>query len=310
MSIRLLDWRDIAVLHRYRNQCVFLHTALVLTHGNLFIPGAMLSPFTPGMDIVTAVSNNDHEDTLIGQTMRVNGAPHAQITFLAPGSLLDSPKLTALLEYLAMEVGERGAYRLIADVDEGDLAFESLRRAGMAIYSRQRVWKAQPLAASPSKTCWEPAVDQDTIQVRSLYHNLVPGLVQQVEVFPTEPLNGLVYRQHGELQAYVELKYGHRGIWVQPLLHPNAQNLTALLADLLANIPNHRSRPVYFGVRSYLSWLEPALEELGADVVANQAVMVKHLAIHKKATRQVSMPSLETGRTEISTPIARSEKQS
>ena len=37
--------------------------------------------------------------------------------------------------------GERGALRLLADVDEQTLAFEALRKCGFAIYNRQRVWR-------------------------------------------------------------------------------------------------------------------------------------------------------------------------
>jgi hypothetical protein len=146
------------------------------------------------------------------------------------------------------------------------------------------------------------------INVNSLYHNVVPGLVQQVEQIPSERLRGMVYNLSGEILGYAELKYGHRGIWILPLFHPDAENLDLLMADLIQNLPNRLSRPVFVCVRSYLSWLEPILEDLGAQAGPRKAVLVKHLVVTQKVLRQVAIPALEGGRPEVSVPIARSEK--
>ena len=66
------------------------------------------------------------------------------------------------------------------------------------------------------------------LRIRSLYNNLVPGLVQQVEPLPPDQLRGMVYYQQGELLAYVELRYGPRGIWAQPFVHPDAEDIRAV----------------------------------------------------------------------------------
>jgi hypothetical protein len=309
MSIRPFDWRDIPTLHRYRNQCVVLHNSLVLTRGRMFIPGAMLSTFTSATGIVTSVSTNGfQDDMLIGQSVHSTGSQFAQMTFLAPESSLDSPDLSTLLEYLAVQMGERGAYRLLAEIDEGAAVFEALHRLGFAIYSRQRVWKVSKASTSPVELTWQPACDVDVIGVNSLYHNVVPGLVQQVEPVLSDKLHGLLYRQADELLAYAQVTYGHRGIWIQPIFHPDAQNLDELMAGLIYNLPNRLSRPVYVGIRSYISWMEPVLEELGAIPGPSQAVMVKHLAVPQRAIRSVTIPALETGQPEVSAPFARSEK--
>ena len=49
-------------------------------------------------------------------------------------------------------------------------------------------------------------------------------MVQQVEPFPADRLNGIVTRQDGDLLAYIELKYGHRGIGPS-LLSPDAEDV-------------------------------------------------------------------------------------
>jgi hypothetical protein len=309
MNIRPFDWRDIPALHRYRNQCVYLYSSLVLTRGPLFIPGAVISVFTPASGIVTSVYNNgDSGETLLGQSVHSAGTQYARLTFLTPQHLLGSPAVPSLLENLAARMGEQGAYRLIADVDESTQVFETLRSVGFAIYTRQRVWRIDNLPPRNSTSHWKPAADLDMISVNSLYRNIVPGLVQQVEQISSDRLRGMVYRMSGDLLAYTELKYGHRGIWILPLFHPDAENLDELVADLIQNLPNRLSRPVYLCIRSYLSWLEPILEDLGAQSGPRQAVMVKHLVVTQKVLRQVTIPALEGGRPEVSAPIARSEK--
>ena len=156
-------------------------------------------------------------------------------------------------------------------------------------------------------TDWRHTSERDLIPVRSLYTNIIPGLVQQIEPFPAERLNGMIYRQGDDLLAYVELKYGHRGIWAQPFVDPDLENVTERLADLLANLPNRLSRPVYLCVRSYQSWLESTIKELGAEPSLRQALMVKHLAIPQKALRAVSLPNLEGGRPEVSAPFSQTQ---
>jgi hypothetical protein len=143
--------------------------------------------------------------------------------------------------------------------------------------------------------------------MRSLYNNLVPGLVQQVEPYTWERPRGLLYYHGDDLLAFVDLKTGPRGIWAQPFFHPDLDRLPELILDLFEHVPNRSSRPVYLCVRSYQAWLEAALEELGAQVGARQALMVRHLAVRQKAEQSFALPALEGGSPEVTAPIVRSE---
>jgi len=310
MNVRPFDWRDLPALHRYRNQSVFLHSSLVLTRGPMLIPGVVLSSFTQATGIYTSICMEKRESNgvLIGQVLHEPGTQIAHLTFLTPDEALQSPSLTLLLEHLAVQMGEQGAFRLLAEVDEGAATFEALRQAGFAVYTRQRIWKiTNQLAEQSQPGSWQPMAEQDAIPLRSLYNNVVPGLVQQVESFPSQKPHGMVYRSGDDLIAYAGLNYGLRGIWVQPLVHPDAEHPLERLSDLVSNLPYRFSRPVYFCIRSYLSWLEPFLEEMGAEAGPRQAVMVKHLVVQQKAVRTFALPALEKGQPEVSAPIARSE---
>ena len=297
-------------LQRYRQQSVFLNSALLLTRGPSLLSGTLLSSLAPGGGTLTSVSVGGEEDSpvIIGQLTHASGAPCAQLTFLTPEKALASNGLGPLLEYMSVQSVEKGAFHLVADVDETLAAFEALRQAGFAIFARQRIWRldGQPSGGDRPQS-WQAASDEDLIAVRSLYNNLVPGLVQQVEPFPVGRLRGLVHRKGEDLQAFVELKYGPRGIWAQPFIHPDAEQVGEHLADLFQNLPRRHARPVYVCVRTYQSWLEPAMEEMGGEPGPRQAMMVKHLAVAQKAARAFTLPALEGGHPEASAPIAHSQ---
>jgi hypothetical protein len=310
MSVRLFNWRDILALYRYRHESVFLDSALLLTRGPLLVPGALVSYLAPGMGVVTCVRKGESPDyqSVIGQFIHVMGSQFAHLTFLTPQKHLGSSHVAELLDQMVAISGERGALRLLADVDEGSQAFEAMRGDGFATFSRQRIWRLDmPSMSAGRAEFWRAARSADQHAIRILYDNLVPGLVQQVEPYTREQPRGVVYYQGDQLLAYVDLKIGHRGIWVQPFFHPDMDGLPDLIRDLFQHIPNRSSRPVYICVRSYQAWLEATVEELGAQAGPRQALMVRHLAVRQKAEQGFALAALEGGSPEISAPIVRSE---
>ena len=308
MKVRPFEWRDLLILHRHRHQSVFLDSALVLTRGSLLVPGALLSYLAPTMGVFTYVSNGGSQEDplLIGQVIHTQGSQFAHLTFLTPEAALRSPMVSGLLEHLVILSGERGAQRVIADVDEQTAALDALRGEHFAVYSRQRIWRFHDRPERKFKpSAWRTAISRDSIAIRSLYNNLVPGLVQQVEPYAAYNPRGLVLFQGADLLAYVELKYGLRGIWAKPFVHPGADGIQAHFLNLLHKIPNRFNRPVYICVRSYQSWLEPALEELGAEAGPRQALMGRHMAVVQKAEIRNATPALERGHAEVTSPITR-----
>jgi len=309
MGARLFDWRDLAVLQRYRDKGVFLDSELLLTRGQLLIPGVLISYLAPTMGIFTCVDGDPQRNgaQVMGQFIHLPGNAISHLTFLAPDHALDAGLVCGLLEYMIVLSGERGAMRLLADVDEHSQVFETLRKCGFAIYNRQRIWRFMPQNNRIRSTghSWRVATDQDVIPVRNLYNNLVPGLVQQIEPFSLQRPRGMVYYQNGELFAYLEVKMGHRGVWVQPFIHPDAEEAPNYLYDFISKVSGRQKRPIYVCIRSYQSWLEPAIEDLGAQAGQRQAVMVRQLIMPQKVTRPFAIPALEGGQTEVPAPIAR-----
>lgn len=312
MNIRPFGLRDLALLHSYRNRGLFLDSTRVLIHGPMMVPmGALITFFGPSVRIFTYRCENISQagKPLIGQVTYLMGASYARLTFLAPDDAMEQPELAALSDYMAVQMGGHGAFHILADVDESNQVYQLLHRTGFAIYARQRIWRldGQPIGeANPAP--WRASRSRDAIGVRSLYCNVVPGLVQQVEPLPKKDLKGVVYYQNGELLAFVELKYGRNGIWVQPFVHPDAEGFDRHLVHLLQDLPGRRERPLYICVRSYQSWLEIAIEAMGAQPGPQQAVMVRHLTVSRRVNQPYPLPAMNGTRAEPTAPIARIEE--
>lgn len=307
MNIRSFDWHDLPVLYRYRHCGLFLDTALVLTRGPILVPkGALFSVAGLTGNVFTYLCNDDQSPKrpLLAQVTHNSGLTFARFSFIAPDEAVVTADLPQLFDHIAPVVGKRGAFHILAEVDEEAQAFEALRHSGFAIYTSQRIWKLQAHGASTSKSAtWRRCNSQDALRVRSLYNDLVPGLVQQIEPLPREILKGMVYYQGGTMLAYVELRYGPAGIWLQPFIHPDAHDFEASLGDLLQTIPGQRGRNVYICVRSYQSWLEGMVEALGALPGNSQAVMVRHLSVARRAAEPLTLPAMNGRRTEPITHI-------
>jgi hypothetical protein len=273
--------------------------------------GAFLSFFSPSTRMFTYRCENTSAPgmPLIGQLTFKPGASYARLSFLAPEDAMDQSELSALADYMAIQMGEHGAFHILADVDESSQVFLLLHRAGFAIYARQRIWRleGQPVGEGNSVT-WRACRSQDSIGVRSLYCNIVPGLVQQVEPLPQKNLKGVVHYKNGDLLAFVELKYGRNGIWVQPFIHPDAEGFDRYLFQLLHDLPGRGNRPLYICVRSYQSWLESAIEAIGAQPGPGQAVMVRHLALPRRVNQSYPLPAINGTRAEPTAPIAQIEE--
>lgn len=273
MNIRPLDLLELSILARYRNDALMLDSSRALTRGNPLGAAGFLSHFNPARHRYTAIAKQNG-DSLLGSVIHTPGETFARLLYLAPTSHLTHPDLPLLIEHLTAQAGSWGAFHVIAEVDETSDAFPALRSAGFAVYAWQRMWDVSYIAESTAKAEWKRVRDVDIPAVQSLYHQIVPPLLQPVEPTPRRA-TGFICSEG--MKCYVSPSSGAMGIVLTPLIHPDATGVESKLASLLATLPDRRGRPVYLCVRSYQTWLETALEDLGAKSSPRQAVMVKHL---------------------------------
>ncbi|NJD60719.1 MAG: hypothetical protein C3F13_02510 [Anaerolineales bacterium] len=308
MNIRPFGWRDWPLLRGYLNRGLFLDSARVLTQGRALIPmGAVLSYIGPSTRIYTyrCEDNSSTSTPIIGQLTCLTGSTYGRLSFLAPEDSVGQPELSLLADTMATEAGNIGAFHILAEVNESSHVVELLHRAGFAIYARQRVWRLDGQPAGEKKpVSWTSCKSKDVISVRTLYCNVVPGLVQQVEPLPKKGVKGVVYYQDGNLLAFIELKYGRNGIWVQPFIHPDAAGFERHLVHLLGVMPGRGNRPLFICIRSYQSWLDSAIEAMGAKPGTTQAVLVRHLAAALKVNQAYPVTVINGKRVEPSAPLA------
>jgi hypothetical protein len=312
MNIRPFGLRDLPLLPKYHNRGLYLDSTRVLIHGSIMVPmGALISFVGPTLRIFSYYCENasSSHEPIIGQVTYSIGTPFARFSFLAPEDGLDQPELSGLAEYIVADIGQLGIFHMLADVDEASPVFHLIHRAGFATYARQRIWRLDGEPQGEMNTApWRSSRSRDAISIRSLYCNVVPGLVQQVEPLPQKDLKGVVYYQNSELLAFIELKYGRKGIWVQPFVNPDTAGFGHSLAHLLYDLPGRRDRPLYICVRSYQSWLDEAVEAMGAKPGPQQAVMVRHLAVSRRVNQALPLPTINGKRVEPTAPLLRSEQ--
>jgi hypothetical protein len=276
MSIRSLDILDIPLIARYRNDALTLDSTRALTRGHPLGAASLLAYVNPARHMYAAVANGN-EAALVGGVIHSRGETYAKLLYLAPASRLDHAALPGLVEHLVEQVGEWGAFHVLAEIDETSDAFPGLRQAGFSVYAWQRMWDVSELNATNAPNSvknWTRAHSVNRPAVQSLYHQIVPQFIQPVEPL-SKNTHGLIC--DGDIKCYVTLSAGVHGIVISPLIHPESRDVDEKLSSLLHCIPNRRGRPVYLCVRSYQAWLEHALEDLGAKPAPRQAVMVKHL---------------------------------
>jgi len=299
MIVRSLDVLDLPMLSRYRRDLLSLDTARILTRGDPLGAAALLSYLDPRRNIYTAVASDDGI-SLMGQVTLREDETSARLTFLAPAEALNG--LTqSLLEHLVTQVGEWGAFHLLAEVDEDSPAFRLLRQAGFAMYAWQRIWKLPASGQAGNKDIWRQAAETDWPAVQSLYGQIVPALLHPVEVLPKQVM-GLVCSE-GNLQAYVAVNSGPKGVWIQPIVPPDSDCVSEQLAGLTNAVSDWRDKPIYVCVRSYQAWLESVLEDLGAEAGQRQAVMVRRLAKLQKVEEKVS--AMDKVLVKPTAPVAR-----
>lgn len=295
-------------LYRFRNQTLCLDSALGLTRGSLIGPQSILSHLRMEYSTYTAIVRpGKGEKPHIGQVYFNIGEQFARLSFFAPAEDLQSRAVMALLDHLAWECGNRHALRIIAEIGDTHPCFEPLRQTGFMVYARQTIWKIpaniqnQPNGGEKN---WVVLNHASQHAIQSLYHAVVPPLVQGAEAMDKRPVHGWGYTQDGELMAFVDVVNGPQGIYLLPVFHPNLGGTTQLLQKLINQLPGLYGRPVHLAVRGYQSWLNNAAEDLGGTPSETKALMVKHLArAQRVGVTETIRKVLENHAKEPSTPI-------
>jgi hypothetical protein len=307
MLLRPFGWRDLPTLHRYRGQSIYLDSSLAATHGTLH-PALLLGGMTALAGFRAWVCQSEKIPPLIGISHQPVGFPSATIGFLTPAEALSTPCAAKLLDQLAKQSGEYGAFHMLAEMDATTPLFETMRQAGFNAYTRQHIWvvDASPTEAT-SSTGWRFAHAGDQYAIQAFCRQIIPEYIFNVEPVATTSAPGLIYTQAGQVRGYAHIRNGRHGTWIKPVVHLDITNAKQILLELLQAIPNRQTRPIHLCIRAYQPHLEPALYEFGSTPGPEQTVMVKHLAVHHRARETFKRPNFE-GQPETPAPLAHSKR--
>lgn len=276
---------DIPLVRRLAEKATILDSEICYTrepggYQNVSITDMLL----PQRGQYTLVGRADKQH-VIGQ-FRLKPDDHlAQIVYIAPAlepQMCDTAWL-ALMDAMASEAGRRGAHMLTAEVDEGSPLFISMRQSGFAVYARQEIWwrpvGGDPLPEIRLSGVLADETEDDQMDIQLLYSNIVPRLVQAITV-PSRDSKGLVYRKGNRVQGYIAVSEGKTGIYIMPYLHPDVlgYEATGIIAGVIAQCNRAGRVPVYVCVRRYQDWLAESLSQIGFEALAQQAMMVRHIA--------------------------------
>lgn len=243
---------------------------------------SLVTNLNPGRGVYTCISSGvNGSPPLIGQVRHQQGERSARLSYFTPRDSLDFVHVQELLADLTTYAAERGAFRLLGEAEEDSAVFEQFRRFGFSVYAWQKVWRFSPTTGERENSAarWTVATSADEADVNWLYTALVPPLVQAANTPPSHPPRGLVCRKGSTLVGFAEVVNGVQGVFLEPLIHPEAENVTDLIADLIHRFPASTGRPVYVAVRSYQSWLEPFFDESAGEDSPRHALMVKHFTV-------------------------------
>ena len=178
-SIKLLD---LPLTLRLKQNAIVLHSELGLIEDARGQNSALLSSIVFPRGLHTLVAHVNGSD-VVGQFRYRQGEANAHLVYLAPR--LDATESDTIwlhmLDAMAEQAGRNGAHTLVGEVDLSHRLFETMRRAGYAVYSRQVVWQRgaveREMAPSPLTVTPENQDDENGIGIAlaGLHHTADPA---------------------------------------------------------------------------------------------------------------------------------------
>lgn len=295
---------DLPLVRRLTGNGVILDSEMGLTRDARGQHSLLLSSLLFRRGIYTLVGRSE-EKPVVGQFRYRSDDTVAHIVYLAPTLDETTPDTVWLhvLDAMAREAGKHGAHSLVAEVETNSRLFSTLRNAGYATYSRQIIWRHDPIHLEEDEVqiqlCEESDVSDHT-GILSLVANIVPTILHQVAM-PDSDMHGLVYRKDGRIEAYIGISEGKQGVYLLPYLHPDVSTEAGkIISAAIAQTSRAAKVPIYVCVRSYQNWLDHVMLDLDFEQWTEQAVMVKQIAAGIRHPGFERLPA--TGKLEIATP--------
>ncbi|RME05982.1 MAG: hypothetical protein D6803_07680 [Anaerolineae bacterium] len=297
---RLLRWSDLPTLYRYRHRGLYLQSALATTQTSLLSLGWLRRRVT-GELVECVLDEQDNDLPLLGSCLLPRRRHTALITALAPAEALEAAEIERLVAALSAQAARAGALAMLAETATESPLFTALRGAGFAACARQRVWRWSAPPPVPASGRWRFARREDLPRIHALLRELTPQRGLSGEETAPYLFPGLVYQTATGVRGFAEVLAGPRGVWFRPHFPPQTDELDALLINLVAGFPLG-GREAFICVRASQSGVEPALQAQGAELLEEQIVLLRRLAVRQPVPQRARLQSLE-GQPDAAMPL-------
>ena len=264
-----------------------------------------MSTIGPAINSYTGVWIDDGLPRCYGQVLHQTGKAYGQLAYIAPTPHCEDAHVTALLEHLIQVNGSWGVRYLLADLAEETELLPAFRRADFTVWSRQKLLRFTKVPENNvAKTFkWRPWTNNDIKAMAALHRAVVPKLFQTIEA-PTRQaaIGRVLYDEAGGLLGYADVAYGPHGIWVQPVLTPQAHD-PQILIDLLLGLGDALRRPIYLSLRAYQPWLEGMAADLPAADIKEMELLVRYLVLQEEVPQGATQPVFNGNQSESSVPV-------
>lgn len=295
---------DLPLIRRLSNRGTVLDSERGLTRDARGANSALLSSILFPRGLYTLVAKNDQQQ-VVGQFRYNSEDTCAHIVYLAPSSEDDADNtiLLHILDAMTQEAGKYGAHALLAEVEPTSRLFETFRNARFAPYTRQMIWRHDPvhIKREDCNLKLTEAGEDDQFGIMTLMGNVVPRMLQQFAA-PLADMRGLIYRQQDRIVAYVAYSEGENGVYILPFIHLDAVTVAQdVIKSTIAHTSRARRVPIYVCVRSYQEWLGETMLDIQFEPWIEQAVMVKHIAagVRHPGFRRVNLNNTEVAKPAV-----------
>ena len=284
----------------------------LVTRGEPFNLRNLMHSISPPIEQYIAYCDNDSERPCYAQVISRVDETQGQLTFLGALDETDQSDIACLLENLIANAGKWGTHYITCDLPVNSPHLTGFKKAGFLTWANQSVFRLAPTNSESGQPefVWRTWNANDMRAMTSLYRGVVPGLFQPIEPLTRKSALGLVlYHPEGELLGYADLDYGPKGVWVQPVLSPEA-NDPQILSDLQKAIPDLYNRPVFLAARSYQPWLASLAAQLPGEIQGSQLLMVRYLVRQLKVAEPQAFALYEGKNVERGLPVSQIQHKS